>query len=51
MFVCKSLSSSGLAKPTHTSVIRFSPPFVIEEGELRREVKVIGECLSYLDKT
>ena len=36
---------------THRNVIRFSPPFVIEEGELRGEVKVIGECLTYLDKT
>ena len=45
------LKSRGiLAKPTHRNVIRFSPPLVIEEAELRRAVKVIGECLTDLDR-
>lgn len=29
--------------------VRFAPPLVIEEEDLRRAVKVIGECLEDLD--
>ncbi|KAK7045375.1 ornithine aminotransferase [Paramarasmius palmivorus] len=48
---CLLLKSRGvLAKPTHVNIIRFSPPLVISEEDLRRAVKIIGECLEDLDK-
>ncbi|KAF8228727.1 ornithine-oxo-acid aminotransferase [Tricholoma matsutake] len=47
---CLLLKSRGvLAKPTHVNIVRFAPPLVIEEEDLRRAVKVIGECLEDLD--
>jgi acetylornithine/succinyldiaminopimelate/putrescine aminotransferase len=30
--------------------VRFAPPLVIEEEDLLRAVKIIGECLVDLDK-
>ena len=30
--------------------VRFAPPLVIEEADLLRAVKIIGECLVDLDK-
>jgi ornithine--oxo-acid transaminase len=36
------------AKPTHGNIIRFAPPLVITEEELRGAVKVIGEALAEL---
>ncbi|KAI3614550.1 ornithine aminotransferase [Moniliophthora roreri] len=48
---CLLLKSRGvLAKPTHVNIIRFSPPLVISEQDLRKAVKIIGECLDDLDK-
>lgn len=29
--------------------VRFAPPLVIKEEDLRRAIKVIGECLQDLD--
>lgn len=29
--------------------IRFAPPLVIEEEDLKRAVRIIGECLADLD--
>ncbi|RDB17736.1 Ornithine aminotransferase car2 [Hypsizygus marmoreus] len=49
--ICLLLKSRGvLAKPTHKNIIRFAPPLVIEEADLRRAVKILGECLDDLDK-
>ncbi|KDR78255.1 hypothetical protein GALMADRAFT_245341 [Galerina marginata CBS 339.88] len=48
---CLLLMSRGvLAKPTHVNIIRFAPPLVIEEDDLKEAVKIIGECLSDLDQ-
>ncbi|KIY68475.1 ornithine aminotransferase [Cylindrobasidium torrendii FP15055 ss-10] len=49
--LCLLLKSRGvLAKPTHVNIIRFAPPLVIKEEELKEAVKIIGECLDDLDK-
>ncbi|KAG6811506.1 ornithine aminotransferase [Tricholoma furcatifolium] len=48
---CLLLKSRGvLAKPTHVNIVRFAPPLVISEEELKKAVKIIGECLEDLDK-
>ncbi|KAG6910369.1 ornithine aminotransferase [Tephrocybe rancida] len=48
---CLLLKSRGvLAKPTHVNIVRFAPPLVISEEDLRKAVKIIGECLADLDK-
>jgi len=48
--LCLLLKSRGvLAKPTHVNIIRFAPPLVIEEKDLMKAVKIIGECLKDLD--
>ncbi|KAF5376746.1 hypothetical protein D9615_007891 [Tricholomella constricta] len=48
---CLLLKSRGvLAKPTHGNIVRFAPPLVISEAELKKAVKIIGECLEDLDK-
>ncbi|KAF9481628.1 ornithine aminotransferase [Pholiota conissans] len=48
---CLLLKSRGvLAKPTHVNIIRFAPPLVIEEEDLREAVKIIGECLADLNE-
>lgn len=36
------------AKPTHGNIIRFAPPLVISEAELRKALGVIGEALKEL---
>lgn len=41
----------GQAKPTHGNIIRFAPPLVITEEELRGAIKVIGEALEELPTT
>ncbi|KAF4611935.1 hypothetical protein D9613_003896 [Agrocybe pediades] len=48
---CLLLKSRGvLAKPTHVNIIRFAPPLIIEEEDLKEAVKIIGECLADLDQ-
>lgn len=48
--LCLLLKSRGvLAKPTHVNVIRFAPPLVISEVELRQCVNVIAQSLRDLD--
>jgi len=48
---CLLLKSRGvLAKPTHVNIVRFAPPLVISEEDLKEAVKIIGECLVDLDQ-
>jgi ornithine--oxo-acid transaminase len=48
--VCLLMQARGvLAKPTHGDIIRFAPPLVIDEADLRRAVRIFGECLAELD--
>ncbi|KAK4465735.1 pyridoxal phosphate-dependent transferase [Cladorrhinum samala] len=47
--LCMLLKAKGLlAKPTHGNIIRFAPPLVITEEELRGALKLIGEALEEL---
>lgn len=41
-------SEISQAKPTHGNIIRFAPPLVITEEELRGAIKTIGEALQEL---
>ncbi|ODN80597.1 ornithine-oxo-acid transaminase [Cryptococcus amylolentus CBS 6039] len=48
--LCLLMKSKGLlAKPTHVNIIRFAPPLVISEEDIRKAVKIIGESLAELD--
>jgi ornithine--oxo-acid transaminase len=50
--LCLLLKEKGvLAKPTHGNIIRFAPPLVITEEELRDAIKIIGEALEELPTT
>ncbi|KAF3770040.1 hypothetical protein M406DRAFT_86840 [Cryphonectria parasitica EP155] len=47
--LCILLKEKGLlAKPTHGNIIRFAPPLVITEAELRKALGIIGEALKEL---
>ena len=47
--LCMLLKSKGLlAKPTHGDIIRFAPPMVITEEELRKGLNIIAEALKEL---
>lgn len=47
---CLLLKSRGvLAKPTHVNIVRFAPPLVIEEEDLKKAIRIIGETLNDLD--
>ncbi|KAL2752650.1 hypothetical protein ACRALDRAFT_2112985 [Sodiomyces alcalophilus JCM 7366] len=47
--LCILLKEKGLlAKPTHGNIIRFAPPLVITETELRKAIGIIGEALKEL---
>lgn len=47
--LCLLLKNKGLlAKPTHGDIIRFTPPMVITEEELRKGLSIIGEALKEL---
>ena len=41
-------NSENQAKPTHGNIIRFAPPLVITEDELRTAIRIIGEALAEL---
>ncbi len=44
--VCLALRDNGLlAKPTHNHIIRFAPPLVITEAELREAIAIIKKTL------
>ncbi|KAK5653102.1 hypothetical protein OQA88_9200 [Cercophora sp. LCS_1] len=50
--LCILLKEKGvLAKPTHGNIIRFAPPLVITEEELRGAIDTIGEALKELPNT
>ncbi|KAK7414448.1 ornithine aminotransferase [Neonectria punicea] len=47
--LCLLLKSKGLlAKPTHGDIIRFAPPLVISETELRKGLGIIAEAIKEL---
>lgn len=47
--LCISLKNRGiLAKPTHGNIIRFAPPLVITEEELRKALSLITEAIEGL---
>ena len=40
--ICMSMAEKGLlAKPTHGNIIRFAPPLIINEDQLRDCIKII----------
>ena len=44
--VCMKMKENGvLAKPTHRHIIRFAPPLVITEEELRAAIEIIKESI------
>ncbi|KAI1096544.1 ornithine aminotransferase [Rostrohypoxylon terebratum] len=47
--LCVLLKEKGLlAKPTHGNIIRFAPPLVISEVQLRKAMAIIGDALREL---
>ncbi|KAJ2994743.1 hypothetical protein NUW58_g1472 [Xylaria curta] len=49
--LCLLLKEKGLlAKPTHGDIIRFAPPLVITETQMRKAVAIIGDALQALPK-
>ncbi|KAI1417739.1 ornithine aminotransferase [Hypoxylon sp. FL1857] len=49
--LCLLLKEKGvLAKPTHGNIIRFAPPLVISESQLRKAMSIIGDALQELPK-
>lgn len=48
--ICMDLAENGLlAKPTHTHIIRFAPPLVINEAQIRDAVKKIEKAVQKFD--
>jgi ornithine--oxo-acid transaminase len=48
--VCLKMAENGLlAKPTHDHIIRFAPPLVITEEELKEAVGIIRESIKSLE--
>ncbi len=48
--VCVKMMENGLlAKPTHDHIIRFAPPLVISEDELKQAVQIIKKSLQAFD--
>jgi ornithine--oxo-acid transaminase len=49
--VCLKMRDLGLlAKPTHKHIIRFAPPLVITEDELKEAVGIIKEAILSFEK-
>ncbi|KAM5431127.1 ornithine aminotransferase [Microsporum canis] len=47
--LCMLMKSKGLlAKPTHQNIIRFAPPLVITEEQIKESLKIIGEAIKEL---
>lgn len=36
------------AKPTHQNIIRFAPPLVISEEQIKQSLKIIGDAITEL---
>lgn len=50
--ICVRMAEKGLlAKPTHGNIIRFAPPLVIEESDLRKGIQIILETLREFEET
>jgi len=48
--VCVKMAENGLlAKPTHGHIIRFAPPLVITESQLRDAVEIIKKSILSFD--
>ncbi len=48
--VCIEMAKNGLlAKPTHENIIRFAPPLVISEEQLKEGVDIIIKSLKSLE--
>ncbi len=48
--VCLALKENGLlAKPTHEHIIRFAPPLVITESQLRETIDIINKTIKQFD--
>ncbi|MEN6619612.1 MAG: ornithine--oxo-acid transaminase [Rikenellaceae bacterium] len=48
--VCERMAKNGLlAKPTHKHIIRFAPPLVITEEELREAIEIIIKSINSLE--
>lgn len=48
--VCLKMAENGLlAKPTHQHIIRFAPPLVITESQLREAIKIIKTSIKSLE--
>lgn len=48
--VCLKMAENGLlAKPTHQHIIRFAPPLVITEEELREAIEIIKKSIKTLE--
>lgn len=49
--ICMALKENGLlAKPTHGNIIRFAPPLVMDEEQLRDCVDIITSTLKQFEK-
>lgn len=49
--VCVAMKENGLiAKPTHQHIIRFAPPLVINEEQLREAIEIIKKTILEMDK-
>ena len=47
--ICLAMAEKGLlAKPTHTHIIRFAPPLVINEEQLREAVSIIKDVFEHI---
>jgi ornithine--oxo-acid transaminase len=48
--VCLALRDNGLlAKPTHEHIIRFAPPLVITEAQLREAIAIIIKTMKQFE--
>lgn len=51
MELCLEMMKNGLlAKPTHGDKIRFAPPLIITEEQIKEAVKIIGQSLNILNQ-
>jgi len=48
--ICIKMAENGLlAKPTHGNIIRFAPPLVINEAQIKEAVAIIEKSLNAID--